>query len=327
MADPSSENLPPPTVPASYETSLRGFHDEKGARQVGEVVGSYIYEISRLIDAERLDGVTVAFDYDEALASLDRGIEGLHPLTRTKEHATGVAMAPAVLRDGVVKGHLVIHGSVAEALLDENHKWHKACVYTLAHELGHIHDIKFKDRAFPGTILHYRHDNDYDGYLFQIAEICWDEFVASKLSAPFFLEQVKNYEEVFLTTLSKAKEETDREIAHYRVHGDVKHLLHVAIDRYGNLMKYASYLIGHLQGMSGSLEADAPDAAAACAGSYFQETYRELDSILFRMWESYGTWSGLEIYDDLKMLCWSCLREAGLVMKTIEAGQLYVEVP
>lgn len=63
--------------------------------------------------------MTVAFDYDEALAELDRGYETTYQLTATKGVAIGVAMAPTVIRDGVIKTHLVLNANYALSILEE----------------------------------------------------------------------------------------------------------------------------------------------------------------------------------------------------------------
>jgi hypothetical protein len=288
-----------PTVPASYQMNLQGFQDESYARQLGETIANFLLEISRDINAERLDGVTVAYDYDQALVSLDRGLDGLQPLTRSTEHATGVAMSPPVLRDGVVKGHIVLYAACVEPLLDESHKLYRDAIYLLAHEMGHLHDLKAQDEAFPETILRCRYKNAFDNHMFPMLSCCWDEYAASRLSAPFSVEQVKNYEETFVSMLAKAKEETDREIMAYRLHADVTLLLQVATNRYGNLLKYAAYLIGHLHGMNGNLHADAPRASSALDGAYFERTYRDLEATLSDMWNSYGNWSSKEVYNEL----------------------------
>src|SRR4051812_44268890 len=101
--------LPPPTAPEGFPLSLNGGFDSKEqATEFANMVVGAIRVLSSFIDVERLDGVTIADDYDLALRNLDRGFEPGEPLARSNdERIVGVGMAPAVLRNGIVKGHLV----------------------------------------------------------------------------------------------------------------------------------------------------------------------------------------------------------------------------
>lgn len=209
---PEFADLPPATIPPSIPIELVGFVDENAGRSVGNAVGTWLNFISRFIDAERLEGVTIAWDYDAALTALDRGIEGLAPLTRSTERAVGVAMAAPVVRNGELKAHLVVHAGLAEALVNEAHQLHLIAIYTLAHEIAHVHDLKMKDRAMPGVSLKARTCDAFDRLLLQVAEPCWDEYIACLLSAKFHEKQTALHEETFLSTLGKAKVDTDHEI-------------------------------------------------------------------------------------------------------------------
>lgn len=107
------------------------------------------------------DGVTVAYDYDAALAELDRGVEGLRTLARSNDdQLVGVAMSPAVPRDGKVKVHLVFSGAYIESIDAtpeqddaEVQSGMQQAIHLIAHECAHVQVTTEKDEAFPGTIL------------------------------------------------------------------------------------------------------------------------------------------------------------------------------
>src|SRR5687768_11887519 len=101
------ENAPAST-PERFVVSLRGFGNEAEGREFGELLGATLRSISSFINLERLDGVTVAYNYDEALTQLDRGYTPSRQLTRTADsRLLGVAMTAGVLREGTVKAHIV----------------------------------------------------------------------------------------------------------------------------------------------------------------------------------------------------------------------------
>lgn len=62
--------------------------------------------------------MTVAFDYSKALTEIDRGYETQHVLTPSTEIARGVAMAPGVFRNGVLKTYLAFDASILSHLMD-----------------------------------------------------------------------------------------------------------------------------------------------------------------------------------------------------------------
>ena len=65
--------------------SLRGFSSEAGAKEMGEIVGIWLRILGACLNLERLEGVTVAYDYDAALAEIDRGISVRNPLAATRD--------------------------------------------------------------------------------------------------------------------------------------------------------------------------------------------------------------------------------------------------
>src|SRR3546814_17854501 len=70
-------------------------------------------------DLSLLDGVTVAVDYDAALASIDQGMDGLRPFDRTNtEELKGVAKTCQVRRDGVTKSHIVFNAAMLVQLIE-----------------------------------------------------------------------------------------------------------------------------------------------------------------------------------------------------------------
>jgi hypothetical protein len=280
--------------------------------------------LSRTFDVGYLDSFIIAWDYDAALASVDRGVGGLQPLERSHERAVGVAMSVPVIREGKLRSVLVLHAGLVQALLDESHTLHSTAVYTLAHELAHIQDLKTKDQAWLGALTQYTPANDFETYLSPIALGCWDEYVACRLSARFYQDQLSHFEETFLMTFFEAKKESDKAIAEYRINRDIGRLFKIALMWHGDLLKFASYFIGHLHG----LENPAPELTArvssAIAGSYFEHTYSEVEQALLGMWNRYPGWAGLEVYEPLTHIVSVAMRRAGLTLSKLPNGRLYL---
>lgn len=83
MTDIDFDNLPPSSMPTTVGFSVQGFNDEDVATRLAYAIADVVRVVGSFINLDRLDGVTIACDYDRALAQLDRGIDGLRPLIRS----------------------------------------------------------------------------------------------------------------------------------------------------------------------------------------------------------------------------------------------------
>src|SRR5690348_14772103 len=99
--DKSSSELPSSLPQISIKLCGNGFASEEQAQELGAFVRAFAYELGRYWPLNRLDAITIADNYNEELAAVDRGFEASKPLARSDDYAQGVAMAVPVKRDGV----------------------------------------------------------------------------------------------------------------------------------------------------------------------------------------------------------------------------------
>jgi hypothetical protein len=234
-------------VPLIFSISVSGMEENAG-RTLAETVGAYIQEISRYVDMTALDGVTIAVDYAEALVGLDRGYETSYRLTPSSELVLGVAMAPLVRRDGVIKSHLVLNANFIYALAEPGHQEFAQALYLLAHECAHVELNMATDRTYPNTLLQTDYEDAYEAYRQGTAHVCWDEYGACRISANFGRDPQSDYAEVFIHHLRETPVRANEAIRAYRTHHDHERILGEMTAYYGNLTKTACYLLGHLDG-------------------------------------------------------------------------------
>ena len=209
--------------------------------------------------------VTIAHDYEDALAQLDRGYQATRPLTRTADdQLLGVAMAPAVLRDGVVKAHLVFHAPFVLPLEDEQSEHYRQALYLIAHECGHIEYLKHRDECFPGIILQEQITDYEQALLERIASALWEEYAACRASAILGAEQASVFEESLVSVLSVARDQANAAIRSYRLHSDIDRVLEEAGRPLSKPLRLAAYLFGHLDGTDADLDT-VPQARDALA--------------------------------------------------------------
>lgn len=184
-----------PTLPEDLEIHLPDVPPEF-IPQFDRAFRQTISQLSRAMDLSQVDGVTVGLDYQVALESIDRGIPDLPPLASTATaELTGIAMAADVVRDGVIRTHLVFEAEPILALLFEGDGFapedliHARSV--VAHECAHVQIAAEKRRAIPVCGIDRPVSCEEQAILLGIAEPWWDEYAVCRLSAPFALDQAK----------------------------------------------------------------------------------------------------------------------------------------
>ena len=322
----------PSTLPP-IGVNLTGFPTEEQAKSVGEAVNGWLYTFGKILNLERLKQVIVAYDYNGTLAGIDRGATVSRPLVATNDGvALGIAMTPTVLVEGEPKSIMVLNAAyMAIFALDdrpEHDPIRDQMIYTLAHECGHVHDLDVRASCLPDIILkkqlHFR-----DVVLFTIASGCWDEYIACRLSAFVGKEAaLRPLEDTFCSALERAKGRADAAIRQYRMHADVGRLTNEVSEEYKRVMVYASYMLGHIDGMEAAVADLAPKAMDAIERHpYFKPFFSKLHEELRVMHNTYGNWKDLDVYEPLKQLADELLRARGIEIQARRDGTAHVNVP
>jgi len=326
MATNEPEDGQTSTAPPNYQISVRGFSDEESARELGQTVGAAITTIGRHINIGNLDGVTVAFDYDQALLDLDRGYETNYSLTKTTGDAVGVAMTPSVLRNGELKSHILVNACIARFISDSDHEYFSTALHILAHECAHVEVTEKFERCFPNYLLQHRHDDYVCALRWQVILACWDEYAVTRICAGIGEDPTEGYEATFLAQLSSVRAKVRNQILSYRLHGDVDRLLSELFELLGNLQKFAAYLIGNMEGFGITLE-ELPDTKSAISGSWFEPYFERLVDECERLFSRYGQWTSLDEFEAIADITEELLSESGVHLTALSNGKHYVDVP
>ncbi len=94
---------------------------------------------------------------------------------------------------------------------------------------------------------------------------------------------------------------------------------------YGTLLKFASYLIGHLDGRGLKLDA-APAASKALEGNWFAPAFDRLASALRRIFQNLGNWTSREDFDALGDIAVGLLARSGLEIRRQSVGGVLMRV-
>lgn len=325
------DDLPPATAPASYQVSVRGgFETEEQARTFGSQISAAIHLFSCYIDMERLDGVTVAADYDEALRQLDRGFQASQLLTRSNDgRVFGVAMSPAVKRDGIVKAHLVFAtGAVVAIANAAGSDAMRDALYTIAHECGHVEDLKVRDRAFPGLLLSQRYASHDVQIYEQASDVMWEEYAACRASAPFARQkQISDYETGLQRMLDGARARSNAAIRDYRLSHDIQRVVAEVVQHSCEPLRMFAYLKGTLDGHGVTIEEAVPTSAKTIADSAYAALFERASDTLQMLWERRGSWASREEFNPLRRIVQEAIEDAGLVFTLKPDGGLRADLP
>lgn len=324
-------DLPPATLPPNTLLSLMNFPDDpEQTKKFSDELSAWLIELSRFYDLERLAGVTVGYDFDAALKSVDRGFESTTDAAEytNNDDIVCVAKVVNVLRDGRPMAHVVYNAGMIEQITDPEHHHHNTAINILAHELGHVVELKWRDEAMPGVMLKYRPPALVDHFLLQMATACWEEYAACRLSAPFGNpdELLTNYASSFNQAVKKSLTEAQEAIKLFRTHADVNKLLVEAGQPLAMPFKLAGYLLGHMDGVES--EAKPLTLCPDLGGSLYGPLIPGVWIALRKLWDTTETWDGsISIFDDLTKVAHACFASAGIDLQKQADDLYYAHVP
>lgn len=326
MTDP---DIAVPNFMLPPDTKIRsiGFNDCDETQAFLAALTDVILHCSETMDLARLDGITVGFDFDIAVQSVDLGFDSEHAKTYTNDgDFICVAKALNVIRKDRIFSHVVYNANLISAISDANHPDYLHAAHIIAHELGHVAELKWRDEAMPGVILKYRSPDWVNGLLLQVAVIVWEEYAACRLTARWSdaEKQAEQYAASFELAAGGATPRSNAAIRRYREHADVGKLLTEAGKDLAPAVKALGYLLGHLDGCDFPMEIE-----TRCPGHistiYFGLVPR-FHEALRDIWDARDHWQGMEIFDALKGLMAEVFRAAGIDLIEHAEGY-YVDVP
>lgn len=329
MAEPNSAEgqcLGEPTAPTSFAVCARGFDTEEWARRLGGSVGECVRLLSRHFDLSRLDGVTVAYDYPQALKDLDRGYHSSHQLTPSDGNAVGVAMTPSVLRAGTLKSHIVLNAPYIVGIDDAEHEDFALALHLIAHECAHVEITHKFDTAFPGVLLRSTHADIRTRYRWDCIHACWDEYAATRLSAWLGEDPTAGYEETFLKHLAQARDIANARIRAYRIYGNLDQVLAAVYAEYGRLLKFSAYYVGSLDGHGVSPQ-DRPETVDALKEHWFAPYFEQLHERCRAIAGGYGRWNDRQCFELIGDLLEGVLAAGGLHFSYASDGRFRIDIP
>lgn len=163
--------------------------------------------------------------------------------------------------------------------------------------------------------------------MFQLAEVCWDEYAACRISSLFAAQQNDAHAVTTVACLDKALPDANTAIRSYRHHGDLNQLVAEAGAALCQPMKAAAYLLGGMDGEQlGWNDFDAARAAADRTG--YLPLFERLHTELRDLWEQRQYWSPeLSTFAPLERLASDVYSHGGLHFSSRGDGTCHIDVP
>jgi hypothetical protein len=300
----------PTSCPSDIQFSFHNF-DEPTVQETSQVLSTVLRELGKIIDISKLDGVTISYDYDEALAGLDRGYSSTYKLIKTTEFGTGIAMTPAVIRNGEIKSHIVLHGGISEKLLRAEHEDWGFAFHTIAHECAHVETTAAYDRCFPNELLQKKLGSLREILRSKIIKACWDEYAACRIAASIGSDPLLGYEQTFVIALSQTDSKIRDFVRNFKVR-DADQFVASIFGCYENLLKFSCYMIGALDGTSRDLDI-CRDAKNALSNHWFAPHFSNLQQTCQKLAENFNKWTSKDDFETIGDIAEQIITERVLV--------------
>ena len=301
------------------------FPSEQAARDLANNVMAIAKLFGSIFDLTALDGITVADDYNEALQGIERGYLGMNAPTATRdEFGAGQAMAVPVLRNGKHKSHVVVNSLLARPLVDPEGPYYQFAVHTLCHEFAHVYDHMLRSEALSG--LYGSQITDLrEATLTHLSMAAWDEYAASRLSAPWgTTSYCSEWEQSLIPMLDTILVRAEAAKKEFVVHRNAEQTMFELREIFGSFLIRSAYLVGHIDGIESSIEAEAPTLAKNLDGTtWLKDIWNRFLKILCDMFAKIGSWVGVETYGPLNELFETLLRKGGLQLLKLPQGGYY----
>lgn len=266
------------------------------------------------LDLSNLRSVRSSDDYPALIAGIAKEV-GKPCAPTERRDASGMAM---VIHgpDGDV---VALHTGVIRAVFGSDGDLADLALWTVHHELSHVHDWAVKTRNI-GSEPYTRQPS----YFFPLADHIWSEYFADRRSFPSMPGGKSVHTDVLVTNLAKVASTAKSALARARVQDSPSPLLNEVVPEVSFLLTLTAYVLGALAGAGATLGQEHPSVAAAITGSCLEQAWPVLAAHLDTMAATHGNWSGIEVYRPLEDAVQGVFARLGIAFALGEDGHVWV---
>ncbi|MFS0655107.1 hypothetical protein [Bacillus sp. 179-C3.3 HS] len=271
-----------------------------------------------------LQSIIVPNDFGEELIQFQRNY-GLRKGYTNNEFGIAMGKVLNYIDNGEFKISVFFDPRIIYTLFSEEHNQHS--VHIIHHEFCHVHDDSEKYNAFGVTDLEQLFFNTKDKVkqiAYAHADLIWSEYIATRLSSKSTPENHDFYIESILSLIPETKENCEEYILSYRIDNDIDKLFGEIQLLTSLLLKVISYFIGYCHCFNLTLPKDLNEIIRKYP--YLDGVWEQLCPNLEKLYESYGNWESVEVFEDLSQTVLKLWNNLGVYPKNEDRG-LYISVP
>ncbi|TDT87943.1 hypothetical protein [Pseudodesulfovibrio indicus] len=325
---PGSDIQPATTPSRSYQVSFIGCADETTAKMIARETEQLVKELGRFLPLNRLDGITFAADYPEALQKIDRGKPGLkQPTTIDRDVGIGFGQNVLVVRDEVVMGRIVTDSSIGNAIISKNEQQVLWAIGLMSKLLVNVALTEMIDVALQGLLLQPIPDHENNTFYTTVDGVA-EEYISTYMCATLgnSNEKTDDHRQLLTEALIGMRETVLSARHAYRYDGDLDILLEITLSKIRHVLFFAAGLLGHTGGLG--VEAVPPrseleDALVKTGLKLWLPIYKEdLEKFRLRLgrWESFNEFAAFNVH--IERLMW----QLGMIPWKTDEG-MRVEIP
>ncbi|WP_417624043.1 DUF4238 domain-containing protein [Paremcibacter congregatus] len=308
-----------------YEISFTNA-DKETANKISVQVNYIVGKFSEIFHIDRLDGVTFASNYKQALIDLDRGFESARQLKPINiEYGVGVAMAPCVLRNGIIKWRVVAQDWIGHSLISGVGQSRSQAVGIIWEMLAKVASGQLFDDAFPKAMLKPLSD-EYETTLYGYLSNVFAAYFSSRLSAAFHQEETGSMADMLEMALRQTCELIPASRYSYRFHGNFSEFFGSAIEKLSEVLLMSAQILGHLDGLDKKLPLTSKLSYALMEFELL-EWFELFHSDIEDLFGSAGRWSSINQFLILNRHMERLLWSFGIVPERTANCGMHVHVP
>jgi len=328
LPEPEKEEFAEPATsksPLNYQLTFSGWADQEIPPLVAEKIKPLVTYMAERYSLALLDGMTFAMDYENVLATMDRGYEAPPMRTASLEYGVGWSLPVDVLRDGIHKVRIVFRGGIGQLLLIDDEAGRKMAEQMVVFQLANIAfkgmvNTAFADKPLPQS------GPWIDTVRKELMGYAVGSYFAARESSIFSPGNEQAGRELLTGAVEDARKIIMEERLSYRFHGDLQKFLTIVRQQVAPILKFAAELAGHMDGVGApdGADVDLKDLLGRVnLGTWFDQFRLDLRAQLAdkRRWET------VEAFQEINYHAERVLWAFGVFPWTTPDGQNRVHIP
>lgn len=323
-------------APGHFKISFWDFDDTDEAQRIGVGIAKVVVELVRdfsvAFPIERLDGITIANDYQALMRSMRQEIGGedtqVTPEPELPRAGVGIGKTVLINEPDVLKAAIFLPETVAHALVSGKPDKEAWGAHILAKHLGSVAWIGMADKSLPDGILIFV-DSEIDNWLYGNVHQAIKGYTMSRVAAAFGNREeiARELRRLLMENLERMETKVLKARHTYRRHGDMDKLLAKVLPTIRNVLTYAANLLGH-SASSGESPFDESgvlqDTLQRAGLSTWFNCYQDH---LERFHQRIGKWESFDEFLEFNIHAERLLYAIGMFPRETPEGAVWIEVP